>query len=87
MKRAAIERSRTKTIWRKHWNKHVRQKVAAGGQTPIACLCDRQIGRFRKGQRQGGCGRPQCHVCHADKLLGVPRHRDRKQALRERDHD
>jgi hypothetical protein len=26
------------------------------------------MGRFRKGQRIGGCGNPRCWVCHSAKL-------------------
>lgn len=81
MKRAAIERSRTTTVWRKHWGKHVREHLMSGGQRQIACACDLQVNRFRKGQRQGGCGRPQCMTCHGEKILGIQRHRDRKREL------
>jgi hypothetical protein len=30
------------------------------------------MGRFRKGQRIGGCGKPQCWVCHSGKLGREP---------------
>jgi len=63
MRRAAIERPRTRNTWRKHLVMH------AGA--PI-CACEFQPGRFRKGQRIGGCGRPQCWLCHFDKLTGQP---------------
>ena len=61
MKRAAIERGRTVRTWRAHLATHTR---------PVLCACDLQPGRFRKSQRVGGCGRPQCWLCHGDKLAG-----------------
>lgn len=81
MKRAAKERARTKNVWRKHFNNHVRTNQASGGQRAIACPCDVQVNRFRKGQRIFGCGRPRCFLCHGEKLLGIPKHRDRKREL------
>jgi hypothetical protein len=63
MKRAAEELIRTKNVWRQHLAAH---------RGEVACVCERQVGRFRKGQRVGGCGSPRCWVCHSEKLGGVP---------------
>src|SRR5262249_25465631 len=38
---------------------------------PVDCVCDVQVGRFRKG-RAIGCGRPRCYLCHGAKLLQEP---------------
>ena len=64
MKRAAEESIRTKNVWRQHLAAHRGQ---------VACVCERQVGRFRKGQRVGGCGNPRCWVCHSEKLGGEPK--------------
>jgi hypothetical protein len=42
---------------------------------PVECVCDRQVGRFRK-RKALGCGRTRCFICHADKLLGRIRPRE-----------
>jgi hypothetical protein len=59
MKRAAIERLRTLRVWRRHLANHDHE---------VACRCEFQPGRFRKGQRAGGCGSARCWLCHYDKL-------------------
>src|SRR5262245_14118555 len=64
MQRASIERLRTMRVWRQHLSRH--------GPGPITCLCEWQVGRFRKGQRIGGCGKVWCYLCHGDKLLKRP---------------
>jgi hypothetical protein len=63
MKRAAEERSRTRTTWLRHLQAH---------RGTVACVCELQMGRFRKGERIGGCGHSQCWVCHSEKLGRVP---------------
>jgi hypothetical protein len=63
MKRAAEEFTRTKNVWRQHLRAH---------QGAVACVCEFQIGRFRKGQRIGGCGHSKCWVCHSEKLGREP---------------
>ena len=65
MKRAAVEKLRTMHVWRSHLRTHRAE--------PVACVCELQIGRFRKSQRIGGCGNPRCWVCHSDKLGRVPK--------------
>ena len=73
MKRASIERHQTLRTWRAHLARH---------REEVLCACEFQPGRFRKSQRVGGCGRPQCWLCHGDKLSGIARPRDtRARAL------
>lgn len=69
MKRAAIERLRTLNTWCQHLAKH---------GDPIRCACEFQIGRFRKAERVGGCGRSRCWLCHGDKLAGRATVQERK---------
>lgn len=69
MKRAAVERLRTYHVWKQHHDHHLLQNPGE----PIQCRCDLQIGRFRKGQKRFGCGKPRCYLCHGDKLLGIPK--------------
>ena len=70
MKRAAVEKVRTLHVWRAHLRTHRSEAVA--------CVCETQIGRFRKGERIGGCGNPRCWLCHSQKLGGVPKLRQRR---------
>ena len=51
-------------MWRRHLSAHDREV--------ILCSCEFQSGRFRKGQRIGGCGNSKCYLCHSEKLLGIP---------------
>ncbi|MCL5801222.1 MAG: hypothetical protein M1283_01585 [Gammaproteobacteria bacterium] len=69
MKRAAEEGIRTRNIWRRHLQAH---------RGIVACVCEYQVGRFRKGQRIGGCGSPRCWICHSEKLSGVATIQQRK---------
>lgn len=70
MRRASIERARAIRTWRQH--NHI-----VHGDQDTGCVCDQQPNRFRKGQKRGGCGKPRCYLCHGDKLLGIPTHKDR----------
>jgi hypothetical protein len=74
MRRAAIERPRTLRVWKAH-----RLFVHEG--RPTACLCDEQPGRFRKGQRVGGCPLYRCSHCRGHKLYQMPTLRDYRAAL------
>jgi len=67
MRRAAIERRRTLRVWHGHlaW--------VHSGEDEIHCVCELQPGRFRKGQRVGGCGRARCQICHYSKVHGFRR--------------
>lgn len=64
MKRASQERQRTISVWRRHLLIH--------GKDTVSCTCEFQPGRFRKGQRIGGCGNSRCYLCHSEKLLNHP---------------
>lgn len=64
MERAALERRRTIAVWRRH--------LASHGTGAALCACELNPGRFRKGQRIGGCGNARCYLCHGEKLLGLP---------------
>lgn len=77
MKRAAIERARTLATWKRHLSLHA--------PAERACRCEQQPGRFRKGERAGGCGRPRCWLCHGDKLAGLPRPGLRRALAAERE--
>ena len=72
MKRASLERQPTVRLWRQH--------LAWHGPGPLARGCESQVGRFRKGQRVGGCGRSRCCLCHGDKLLKRPTLEQRRSA-------
>ena len=63
MMRAALERPRTLRTWRRHLATH---------SFSLPCDCELQPGRFRKGQRVGGCGKAACWICHYSKLAGYP---------------
>lgn len=71
MKRAALERARTIRTWQRHLARHTQ---------PQTCVCEFQAGRFRKGQRIGGCGQPRCHGCHGDKLARLDTMQERRAA-------
>lgn len=69
MKRAHQERPRTVRMWRQHLSLHDPEL--------LLCPCEFQPGRFRKGQRIGGCGKARCDVCHGDKLRKRPTRQQR----------
>jgi hypothetical protein len=47
----------------------------------VECICDQQLGRFRK-HKALGCSKARCYLCHSDKLLGRPRRSERAAALK-----
>jgi hypothetical protein len=69
------------TIARGQWRVH--QKFIHDGR-PTGCICDAQVGRFRK-QRGMGCGRARCQVCHFEKIHGIKTHKERLADLRFRE--
>ena len=73
MKRASEERPRTIRVWRKHLSWH--------GSQILACVCEFQPSRFRKGQRVGGCGQSRCYLCHGDKLFKRPTLQQRRSDI------
>lgn len=70
MKRAAFERLKTVAVWRAH--------LASQGAHGALCAREVQPGRFRKGQRIGGCGNARCYLCHSEKLLRLPKPSQRR---------
>jgi hypothetical protein len=79
MRRAHRERG----LARRRQRQHLRD-VHGWPRKPIACVCDTQAGRFRK-RRAHGCTRSHCYLCHGEKYLQVPRHRERKAEARFRE--
>jgi hypothetical protein len=69
MKRVAVEKARTVRTWRRHLASH---------PAPVICACEFQVGRFRKGQRVGGCGKPRCFLCHMAKLARIPKAQEQR---------
>ena len=64
MRRAAVE----KAIAKRNHRMHLRFVHNDG---PAACVCEVQVGRFRK--RDGlDCGKTQCKLCHQDKIFQRP---------------
>jgi hypothetical protein len=63
-------------VWLQHLRTH---------QEPVTCTCELQPGRFRKGQRIGGCGRSGCWLCHFDKLSDIPTLQERRMLDRFRE--
>jgi hypothetical protein len=47
----------------------------------VTCACELQVGRFRK-KKALDCGKAKCFLCHYEKILGIPSHRDRLRRLR-----
>lgn len=60
--------------WKKHRRFHIESNKNNSnnriGKSPyeIDCICDNQIGRYRKKDAYD-CGNPKCYVCHGEKLL------------------
>ena len=71
---------RDKQIARRRQQEHI-ALVHGWPENPVKCVCDRQIGRFRK-RKALGCGKARCYLCHGDKLLDRPRRFDRVADLR-----
>lgn len=59
-----------------HLNSH-RESNKNRGKSPddIDCVCDQQMGRFRKKDAYD-CGKAKCFTCHSDKLLGYKQHQE-----------
>lgn len=73
MQRAHTERLRTLHVWHQH--------LASHGPNAKLCVCEFQPGRFRKGQRVGGCGHARCYLCHGEKLFQRPTRQQRLNDL------
>ena len=74
MKRSSIEKGRTTKIWKAH-------NSIVHGNEDTGCICDRQRNRFRKGQKQAGCGKPGCVICHIEKIFHIPTLQDIRNQL------
>lgn len=74
--------------WRQHHRFHVEMntgnvsKRIGIGISPykVDCICDTQIGRFRK-KDAWDCGKPRCYMCHGQKLLKHKKHCEKKSDL------
>lgn len=66
MKRYHLELERMKRAHRLHlrW-------VHGWPVRSVDCLCEFQVGRFRK-QKALGCSRSRCLLCHFEKTFGIP---------------
>lgn len=87
MRRAAVERARTKSEWKKHRWQHVQTNMQLSGLLRgrigvsayvVDCQCDEQQGRFRK-RHALGCGLSQCYMCKGHKY---PKRQRTRQELR-----
>ena len=62
--------------WKKHRDRHVKWNksncASRVGRSPyeVDCICDEQIGRFRK-MDAFDCGRPRCGLCHSSKRYNL----------------
>lgn len=85
MKRWHEEYFRIYREWKKHHDQHVESNKNYGardiGRDPyeIDCVCDKQIGRFRK-KDNGDCGQPRCWMCHSDKFPKREKTRQERKA-------
>lgn len=73
--------------WKEHHRSHVESNKNNGanriGKSPyeVDCVCDKQIGRFRK-KDAWDCGNTRCYICHSDKLMKYKRRAEEKSALK-----
>ena len=65
-------------ISRRHWRIH--QKLVHD-DLPTGCVCDEQVGRFRKYHGRG-CRKSRCQLCQFDKIHAIKSHRERMADLR-----
>ena len=79
MKRYHQELERTKRVHNLHLQRLHNWPVA-----PLDCICEFQVGRFRK-QKAFGCRRARCLLCHFDKIFGIASVKDRIRDERDRD--
>jgi hypothetical protein len=70
-------------ITRRHWREHL-MLVHGWPKQPADCVCDLQMGRFRKIGGHG-CGKARCLLCRFDKIFQVSTHRQRLADLRFRE--
>lgn len=70
---------------KKHRKMHVERnktwvKVPGKSAYEVDCVCDEQVGRFRKKDAYD-CGRPRCYVCHSEKIMNIAKHKDKVSDL------
>jgi hypothetical protein len=70
MKRYHQELERTKRVHRLHL------RGAHKGSVAINCICEFQIGRFRK-RKAFGCEKSRCLLCHYENFFGIASVKDR----------
>lgn len=64
MKRYHQELERTKRVHRLHL------RGAHKDAASINCICEFQVGRFRK-RKAFGCDKSRCLLCHYEKIFGI----------------
>jgi hypothetical protein len=79
MKRYHQELDRAKRVHRQHLQGLHNWPIA-----PVHCVCEFQVGRFRK-QKAFGCRKSRCLLCHFEKIFGVASVKDRIRDQRYRD--
>lgn len=73
--------------WKEHHHSHVESNKNRSanriGKSPyeVDCICDKQIGRFRK-KDAWDCGNTRCYICHSDKLMEDKRREEVKADLK-----
>ena len=74
----------TRREWSKHRARHIEENRSRSGRDRVGmdsnavdCVCDDQIGRFRKCKGLG-CGNPRCQLCHSYKF---PRRLETRQEV------
>lgn len=73
--------------WKEHRRSHVegnkRNSSNRIGKSAyeVDCICDEQIGRFRK-KDAWDCGNARCYICHSDKLMKYKRRSEEKADLK-----
>ena len=70
MKRYHQELERTERIHRLHLRR-AHEEAAS-----ITCICEFQVGRFRK-RKAFGCGKSRCLLCHYEKIFSIASVKDK----------
>lgn len=73
--------------WKTHRRSHIESNKDNSanriGKDPyeVDCVCDEQIGRFRKKDAHD-CGRTRCYICHNDKITNQKRRKEVESNLK-----
>jgi len=70
VKRYHQELERIKRVHRLHL------RGAHGNTAEINCICEFQVGRFRK-RKAFGCDKARCLLCHYEKIFGIASVKDK----------